>query len=306
MRILRTFQPDGFWLVTGAAILWGTIGVATKTIYSIDHTTSLFLNLARMLIAAPFMLAICWRVVGREMFSIQRRDLGIMLLSGSLLAISQAAYFAAIRDAGVTIATLLTICIAPLVVTSVSVLLKFETLTRRKVIALVGALIGGTLLVGLQSPDGGNLLVGAFFSVISAVTYGCMIVCGRFLAADYHPLQVTAINFSAGAFVLVVINLVSGIVAVETTQGWILVLYLGIIPTAVAYWLFQKGLRTVSATAASIISMLEPVVAAVLAWILFDETLAATGIIGAGLLIMSIFLLTMEKGGKEILANTTG
>ena len=82
--------------------------------------------------------------------------------------------------------------------------------------------------------------------------------------------------------------------------------YLGIIPTAVAYWFFQKGLRTVSATAASIISMLEPVVAAVLAWILFDETLAATGIIGAGLLIMSIFLLTMEKGGKEILANTTG
>lgn len=297
MRKLRTFQPDGFWLVTGAAILWGTIGVVTKAIYNSDSTTSLFLNLARMLIAAPVLLAACWRVIGRETFNIHRRDFLIMLLNGALLAISQAAYFAAIRDAGVTIATLLTICVAPLVVTGLSVLLKFETLTGRIVIALLGALIGAVLLVGLHSPAGtrDNLLAGAVFSVMAAVMYACMIICGRFLAADYHPVQVTAITFGAGTLLLVLINLASGIVAVHTAQGWLLVLYLGIVPTAFAYWLFQKGLRSVSATAASIVSMLDPLVAAVLAWGLFGETLAATGIVGAGLLILSIFLLSVEK-----------
>lgn len=300
MRKLRTFQPEGFWLVTCAAILWGTIGVATKTIYTIDHTTSLFLNLARMLIAAPLLMALCWRVVGRVMFNIQRRDLLVMLLSGALLAISQAAYFAAIRDAGVTIATLLTICIAPVVVTGLSVLLKFETLTGRIVIALVGALIGAVLLVGLHSPEGGNLLLGTVFSVIAAVTYACMILCGRFLAADYHPLQVTALTFGAGALLLIVINLASGMVPVHSAQSWALVLYLGIVPTALAYWLFQKGLRSVSATAASIVSMLDPLVAAALAWLLFGETLAATGIIGAGLLILSILLLSTERGEKRV------
>jgi DME family drug/metabolite transporter len=122
MRKLQTFQPDGFWLVTGAAILWGTIGVATQAIYNVDTTTSLFINLARMLIATPVLLVACWRVVGLEVFSIQRRDFLIMLLTGVLLAISHAAYFAAIRYTGVTIATLLTLCIAPLVVTCLSVL----------------------------------------------------------------------------------------------------------------------------------------------------------------------------------------
>ena len=301
MRKLRTLQPDGFWLVTGASIIWGTIGVATKSIYSSDTTTSLFLNLARMLVATPLLLAVCWVVVGRNMFKIQLRDFLIMALAGVLLAISQAAYFAAIRDAGVTIATLLTLCIAPPVVTGLSVLLKFETLTVRIVVALIGALVGGILLVGLHSPEGTNynLLSGSVFSIISAVGYAGMIICGRFLAADYHPLQVTTVQFAMGTLLLLLLNLLSGIVAVQTTQNWLLVLYLGIVPTAIAYWLFQKGLRTVSATAASIVSMLEPLVAAVLAWVLFGETLAATAIIGAGLLILSIFLLSVDKRERE-------
>ncbi len=284
--------------MTGAAILWGTIGVATQAIYNSDTTTSLFINLARLLVATPLLVLLCWRVVGQKMFHIQRRDLLIMLLSGTMLALSQAAYFAAIHDTGVTIATLLTLCIAPLVVTFLSVLLKFETLTVRIVIALICALIGSVLLVELHSPEGTHydLLLGTMFSLIAAVGYAGMIICGRFLAADYHPLQVTAVTFGAGTLLLVLINLASGIVVVHSTQGWMLILYLGLVPTAFAYWLFQKGLRSVSATAASIVSMLDPVVAAALAWALFGETLAGTGIAGAVLLILSVFLLSTDKG----------
>jgi DME family drug/metabolite transporter len=162
------------------------------------------------------------------------------------------------------------------------------------VIALICALIGSVLLVGFHSPEGTeeHLLLGVIFSLIAAVSYASVIICGRFLAADYHPLQVTAVTFGAGTLVLVLVNLASEMVAVHTTQGWLLLLYLGVVPTAFAYWLFQMGLRSVSATAASIVSMLDPLVAALLAWILFGETLATTGIVGAGLLMLSIFLIS--------------
>lgn len=297
MRKFQTFQPGGFWLVTVAAVLWGTIGVATQAIYNVDSTSSLFINLARMVIAAPVLLLACWRVVGRKMFSVQRRDLLIIMLSGILLATSQGSYFAAIHASGVTIPTLLAICIAPIVVTCVSVLLKFETLTRRILIALVCALAGSILLVGFHSPEGPSdqLLPGIIFSVISAVTYAGMIICGRFLASDYHPLQVTAFTFSIGAAALFVINLLSGVVPVSTSQGLLLVLYLGLVPTALAYWLFQSGLRSVSATTASILGMLDPLVTAALAWVLFNETLGGSGILGAGLLILSVYLLSTQK-----------
>jgi DME family drug/metabolite transporter len=297
MRKLQSIRLDGLWLVTSAAILWGTIGVATQAIFNVDSTTSLFINLTRMLIATPVLLIGCWRVVGKTMFRIQRRDLLIMLLSGTLLAISQAAYFAAIRYAGVTIATLLTICIAPLVVTCITLMLKLETLTRQIVIALICAVIGSAMLVGLNSLEGvrSNLALGTVFSLVAAASYAGVIICGRYLAADYHPLQVTSVTFSVGSIVLLAINLFSGVVAVHTIQGWLLVLYLGLVPTAFAYWLLQMGLRSVSATTASIVSMVDPFVAALLAWGLLGETLTVTGIAGTALLILSLFLLTLEK-----------
>jgi DME family drug/metabolite transporter len=120
-------------------------------------------------------------------------------------------------------------------------------------------------------------------------------MCGRFLAANYHPLQVTAFSFGAGTLVLVAINLVSGMIIVHTAQGWLLVLYLGLVPTAFAYWLFQMGLRSVSASAASIVSMLDPLVAALLAWLLFGETLTVTGIAGSVLLLLSMYLLSVDQ-----------
>ena len=78
----------------------------------------------------------------------------------------------------------------------------------------------------------------------------------------------------------VLINLATGIAPVQTVQGWLLIAYLGLVPSALAYWMFQMGLRTVSATAASIIGMLDPLVAALLAWVLFSETLAIKKALG--------------------------
>lgn len=290
-------SQQGLWLVTSAAVLWGTIGVATQAIYAQDTTSSLFINLARLGIATPVLLVMCWRVIGVQMWHVPRRDFALMMLSGVMLAISQAAYFTAIRHVGVTIATLLTLCVAPLVVTIISVLLKFEKLTTRLIAALACALIGSVLLVGLNpalNPEH-NLPLGVLFSLLSAATYAAMIICGRFLAADYHPLQVTTIGFGAGALMLAAINLLSGAVIVHTTYGWLLLLYLGLVPTALAYGMFQTGLRSVSATTASIVSLLEALVAAILAWWLFGETLQSTGIIGGGLLILSIVLLSRTK-----------
>lgn len=299
MLNVQTHQQRGLWLVITAASLWGTIGVTTQAVYNIDQdTTSLFINLARMLIATPVLLAVCWRVVGHQMFNVRPRDFMLMALSGSLMAISQAAYFAAISHGGVTIPTLLTVSIIPVIVTCGALVLKLETLTRRKGIALLCALVGGVLLVGFNPSDAPqpNVLAGALFSLIAAVAHAGMILCGRFLAASYHPLQVTTVMFGAGTVVLVLLNLTSGMVTVHSTQGWLLVLYLGLVPTAFAYLLFQIGLRSVQPTTASVTNMLETLVATLLAWGLFGETLGIAGAAGSVLLLMSIGLLSATNG----------
>jgi len=70
-------------------------------------------------------------------------------------------------------------------------------------------------------------------------------------------------------------------------------LYLGCVPSFLGYALFQTGIRSLSATVASIVTMCEPLTAALLAWILFREELGPFGLLGAGFLLgaMAVILL---------------
>lgn len=295
MLSMTTSRPAGTLPLVIAAVLWGTIGVATQAIYGLETTSSLYINMIRTVVAALVLLLACWRA-GTRLFAAQRRDLLVMFVSGALLALSHAAYFAAIRAAGVTISTLLTICVAPLAVHALSVLFGFERISGRTMLALACALLGSILLVTApgQTQMGDDVATGALYALAAAVCYGSAIVCGRFLAAHYDTLHITALSFCAGSLVLVLLNFVSTAAPIQSAQGWALAIYLGLVPTALAYSLFQRGLRTVPATTASIIGMIDPVVAAVLAWALYGESLTWVGIFGSALLLASIAFLARE------------
>ena len=77
-------------------------------------------------------------------------------------------------------------------------------------------------------------------------------------------------------------------------MSWGLLLYLGVVPTALAYLLFTIGMRTTVATVASLVTLIEPLTAAGLAWLLFDERLGPLALVGAALLLGAVFLLTRE------------
>jgi len=75
----------------------------------------------------------------------------------------------------------------------------------------------------------------------------------------------------------------------------LLLLYLAIVPSVLGAWLFQHGLREVPASTASVVTLLEPMVAALLASVIFGERLGPAGWAGAALLLGAIGLLS--RGG---------
>src|SRR5918912_468729 len=105
----RADSRRGLLLIVLAAALWGTVGIATKAIYGLAETNPLSIGFFRLAIAAPALLLACWRTLGRRMFQIAPRDLGLMLLIGAALALYQVCYFAAIARVGVAIAVLVTL-----------------------------------------------------------------------------------------------------------------------------------------------------------------------------------------------------
>jgi drug/metabolite transporter, DME family len=91
----------------------------------------------------------------------------------------------------------------------------------------------------------------------------------------------------------------TGLVVAYPARDWLILLYLGCIPTALAYGLFQVGMRSLSATVVSIVTLFEPLTAAFLAWILFGERLSPFGLLGALFLVGAMALILLVPLRKE-------
>jgi DME family drug/metabolite transporter len=230
----------GIIYVSISGILWGTIGISAQAIYLQSEVTSLAIGFYRLAIGFPIVAMACFFLVGREVFQVKFRHYVQMALIGAMLALYQAAYFSAINYVGVSTATLITLCSAPVVVSMASALFLNEPITRYTLAALILAVIGTGLLVGAPGAilDSKQLLWGVGLSIVSATGYAAVALMGRALSGVCHPVHSTAVSFMTGAFILLPFVTFSGEAINYSGEVFGLLLYLGLIPTAVGYLLF--------------------------------------------------------------------
>jgi len=297
----RAESRRGLLLILLAAVMWGTVGITTKTIYGLTVTNPLSIGFFRLALALPVLFAICWTRLRSRTFQVAGRDLALMALIGTMTALYQVCYFGAIERTGVAVATLVTLCTAPVMVAVISVVLTRRRPSGYVLCSLFGALSGTALLVlfqeqtGAHSTDTGGIVL----ALGSAFGYSLVTLASQKLAGRYDPFQSIAISFSLGAVILFACALVNGLTLDYTPLSWSLLAYLGMVPTALAYVLFIDGMRFTSATAASIGTLLEPLVATCLAWLIFGERFSPMGF--AGVALLSGSLLVLYRGGTATL-----
>lgn len=294
MNAQKSFQRDFLFLVS-ASVLWGTVGVVNRIIDAYSTTNALSLAFFRLIIAAILFLLVSWRLFGLRLFNLKRRDFAVVVVMGGTQALYQVCYSAAIPLAGVTISTLVALCAAPVIVALLSPLITREHLTPTILVALVSTLVGTVLLVMTPNhtsiANTGISFFGVFLAFLAACGYALFVLCGRLVSNKYHPLQINTLAFTIGALILLFLSPSTGLKLAYPTWIWLLILYLGCIPTALAYGLFQIGIRSLTATMASIITLVEPLTAALLALIVFREQLSFLGLSGAVLLLVSMGLI---------------
>jgi DME family drug/metabolite transporter len=196
----------------------------------------------------------------------------------------------------VAIATLVTICSAPVLVCLFSAVLLRERLTKAAGAALVSALIGTVLLIGVGQRGVGaqasSAWSGILLSLAAACCFAAFILVSRLLAGRYPPLLAITIAVSIGAFLLLAAAAITiGVTVRYPWPAWGLFLYLGLFPTALGFALFYQGVQHTTASDASIASLVEPLTSTLLAVVIFGEHLGALGLLGAALLIGAIVLL---------------
>jgi DME family drug/metabolite transporter len=287
----------GFLLVVLAALCWGTSGVSGRIVAERTDLGPLDIAWHRMALAAVFLLvgtALTRRRRGGPAPALTRPTVVRLVLVGAGLAAYQLAYFAAVATAGVSIATLVALGLAPLLIAVGATLLGHGRPDRATVVALVTALTGLVLLVGISAgaDTGTTVVLGALMAVGSALGYAVVTLSGTGVPAG---IPVTLVGFAGGALLLTPVALTVGLRFTTEPVALAVLLYLGVVPSALAYALFFAGLKTVPGAVASIVTLLEPLTATALATAFLGERLSPGALAGGVLVLAAVAGLYVRR-----------
>jgi drug/metabolite transporter, DME family len=198
------------------------------------------------------------------------------------VAVYQLSFFAAVRLTGVAVGTVVAIGTGPAAAGLLGRLVNGERLSVRWAQATALAAVGVVLLAG----DGGGSvdLTGVALAVTSGVGYATYTVLSkRMLEAGEAPEGVMAAGFGGAGLLLLPVLVVAGPGFLGTPGGLALAAYLAVVPTALAYVLFSRGLRRLSSGETATLVLAEPLTASVLGVVALGEHPSATA--GAGALL---------------------
>ncbi len=280
----------GLGLIALAAVSWGTTGSVTTLLVSHASATPLLVGAARLLTGAVLLLAAARLVEGA--IRPAPGEAWRCLALGACMALFQATYFTAVTRVGIAVTALVAICSAPIMIAALATALLGERPTRGLVVALVLGVAGTALLVAapVATPTAPRPLSGVLLALAAGLAYALYVVIAKAAVMRTAPLRLAALTFAVAAVLMAPALFMPG-AATQLALGWLGLLYLGAVTTAGAYALYTAGLRYVSASAAGVASLLEPLTATLLGVLLFGERFGVLGWIGAALLLAGLALL---------------
>jgi drug/metabolite transporter (DMT)-like permease len=208
-------------------------------------------------------------------------------------------FLSAIKYASAGLVALL-LYLYPTFVFILSAVIFRERVSRPKIAALVLALIGTALTV---DPAGGQL-IGIVLAIASALIYSVYIIVGTHVMKHVSAMQSSFVIFASAAGVYGLLTAVNGPHFPATSTGWLAIAGIVLIATVVPVTTFLAGLERIGPTNASMLSTLEPVVTVLLAGLIFGERMQPVTILGGGLILTAVIVLTRgeleKKPSREI------
>jgi drug/metabolite transporter (DMT)-like permease len=299
----------GYLYALLGALLFGANGSLTKLLIEAGLTgmqITQFRTLGTALIAALVLV-----VTDRRAFRLTRRQLGVMVLLGIVVAVLQSSYAVAIGLLPVGIALLLEY-VAVLLVALVAFLVFRERVKPRLWVAIGLVLLG---LVAVARPWEARLdPFGVVMALLAAVSLALYFLIGERQVARIPPLAVAFWT-----------TLVAGLVWLPFSSWWeldaatfgapvalggqwgdvALPLALPLAVTVVVgsflpFWLSFMALKHLTATAAGVVASSEVVFAFAVAWIWLGEALDAFGLVGAGIVLAGIVIAQTARATKTV------
>lgn len=244
----------------------------------------------RLGLSIPFALGWWWRVALRGRNPEQPRTYGWLVASGALLAIDLALWHVSIQFTTVASSTFI-LNLAPIFVTLGARFFLGESFGKGFVLALVAAVAGAALLVNASLAVSHQALVGDLIALTAAVFYAGYQLAVKHCRKAHHTADILLVTALVTPLVLApVIALMGETVLPHTLRGWGAVIGIALVCQVLGQGLITWAVGHVRANFASVVLLVQPVTAAWLASLLFDEQLSVRQIIGCALVLAGIFL----------------
>ena len=217
-----------------------------------------------------------------------RSDYGRLFAVGVLMAADLAVWHWSVTFTSVANATLLA-NFAPVFVTLGGWLLFGQRVSRSFVLGLLASLVGTTLLVGSSFQLTPRHLWGDALGLISAVTYAAYILAIKYLREEFSTPTIMTWSAAAACATLLPITLLSGESLFPVSAwGWGVLGGLALLSHVAGQGLITYALAYLPAAFSSVGLLVQPVMSALLAWLILKEVLAPWQALGGALVLLGI------------------
>ncbi len=277
-----------------ASSAWGSLYVAGK--WALPYVPPVTLSTVRMAIAAATLLIPA--LLNRGPWP-ARRDLPLMALLGFFgFAFAMGTVFVGVELSSAHSGALLT-ATSPVFIAILAALLLKERIGWIHVVSLMVAMAGVAAVIGLPDPGAGpNPLLGDILLVANAVAWAFYSVLGKVATRRYAPLVVTGVASLFGLLFTLPFA-----VWEASLYHWrpigpdvvLVVLWLGVVCTAVAFYLWNKGFEGMPASTAALFHPVQPLVGGLLSALLLGEVLTVQFVMGGAAVIAGVLLSSLPK-----------
>lgn len=291
----KTWTPERvaiLALVTGAAAI-GFSGILARISEAGPSATGFW----RM----AFVIPVFWYWVHREARKkpdrtpvLTRSDKALLVLSGLFFGLDIAFWHEALQFTTIANGTLIS-NLNPVLVALASVVLFGERLRGKFYLGLVLALIGAAILSGTSFEAGGDRIKGDVLSLITAVFYSAYLITVSRLRGRLGTAIVMAWSTTGAALFLLPVAWASGEVLLPgTAEGWLIVFTLSFSAQLVGQSLIAFAFAHLPAALGALGLLIQPIIAAIGAWILLGEALGAIDLLGAVVIMAGILLARLS------------
>ena len=286
-------KKTAYFLVIAAGCLWGFIGFFQRHLvqFELRQLEMTFCQISVAVLA----LGIFILLTDKSRFKIKLKDIWCFVGTGlvSMLCLN-VCYLSSMRYTTLAISSLL-LSTAPAYVIIISAILFKERITMQKIAALLMMLTGCILMTGVYDGEMSVSPKGVFLGAMSGVAYASYSIFSRFaLNRGYASETISFYTFlfaGAGSIPFVEFRHLAGVVNPNMafyTVG------MGVMCCALPYILFTKGLGGVETSLAAILATSEPLMAALVGIVLFNEPMGFNDVAGMLLIVLSIVVININ------------